>query len=592
MNNHILSFFTILLVFSISFGDYYPLVHEHSISISPEWVAGNSTQVLNFTVSNKGGFYNGIDTVRIIMNYDTIPIKIMDVILPENWTLLWMRDNNDDGYNDSISLYANTNSFINPGSSRTFSIIFETNDTIGVYNYSWKITTIDIQVDTNKTENLISKVDFEKPNLTDVNLKNGSILSCDYYLIQMNASDFNGSGISNINISLDNENTWVSANGTNPWTYNMTCNSSGEQNLSIKVIDKVGNYKIEYYTFSFDKNKPSVIINSPLNNSWYNDTFSLNISVIDDNIKEVKYRLENNTYNSSWLNMTNSSGFYVADVNVSELYDGQYIIRINATDEANNFNDTEVILVGIDVRSPIITNLNLSSKVIYLNETLNISVKVESPSQVSSVWYNITYPNGSSFIRDMTLFSGDNLSGYWQALFKISNYNSGDYGLYIINIIFANNSFRTNNVTFSENFTLSNLCGNKVCEVGESCSSCSSDCGTCSSGGGGRSSSLYFYNFPILNKTENKTLNKVEEVKNITEEVNKIVIPSEEANNLSKVEEKPNQIEASPTGFAFFRTLPLTASQFIRISGVALLLVLFISFYLLLRKRVNIYKIK
>jgi len=138
------------------------------------------------------------------------------------------------------------------------------------------------------------------------------------------------------------------ANKTDTWTTYATYNDSQvESNTTFNVT-------------VIENTSPTVTINLPAN-AWYNADFEVNATVSDagSGVSTVQYRWENASPNGAWTDMAHQGGnYWNATFDVTSMADGNYTIRINATDNAANSNttvNTTGYLIGIDNTAPALT---------------------------------------------------------------------------------------------------------------------------------------------------------------------------------------------------------------------------------------------
>jgi len=175
-----------------------------------------------------------------------------------------------------------------------------------------------------------------------------------------------------------------------------------------------------------ETNPPSNVTLIALPPGWYNYNFTINASVIDDTgVSTVTYRWENATTNGSWISMTTTDDLYWnATFDVNSVADGNYTIRLNATDTFGNSNITQTVIVGIDKTPPSqVTTLvltNLTTGVVQLNWTpptdatsgVNIQMIFRNGTNIANVsastgFYNDTTATHGQ-VYNYTILSIDN----------------------------------------------------------------------------------------------------------------------------------------------------------------------------------------
>lgn len=188
-----------------------------------------------------------------------------------------------------------------------------------------------------------------------------------------------------INSTLNATNSSVSKGTSTTFTVTF---SDGSYSWYINCSDEAGNINVSSErTFSVDTGAPAVTFTSPSNNSWQNANFAITATITDGSgVDSAKYRWENSTSNSSWTNMSYSgSNSWNATFNLSDVNEGNFTIRINATDSLGYNNTAETLFLWKDVTDPTITSFSLSDTTVYkgdddltgscsANDTLDSSV--------------------------------------------------------------------------------------------------------------------------------------------------------------------------------------------------------------------------
>ncbi len=193
----------------------------------------------------------------------------------------------------------------------------------------------------------------------------------------------------NIYVNITNN-----SDATSVWFFNGTANqsysvptfinlSSGSYNLTAYANDSINNLNYSIVGISVDLTAPSISVNSPSSGSYFKSNFSVNIDVTDANIgvnsTAVFFRWENSLTNSSWYRMSNTTASaFNYTFNISDVYDGNYTLRFNASDLFNNSISSSTITFFKDTVIPL------------LNVTGNIS------SSVTSTSATITYHTNES----------------------------------------------------------------------------------------------------------------------------------------------------------------------------------------------------
>ncbi len=157
-------------------------------------------------------------------------------------------------------------------------------------------------------------------------------------------------------------------------------------------------------------------------------------------------------------NITQSNGNATYNWNVSNaaIVEGPYTVKCNITDNTtpiynlfynvSGSNDTKnVYIVGSsDNQRPEFLSVTATSAE-HIVQNVTINANVSDTYSVTSVWVNITFPNGTNFIQNLTNTSSNNKIGIWNISLNTSlNLNgTGDYTF----ILYANDTNPNNTAT-------------------------------------------------------------------------------------------------------------------------------------------------
>ena len=199
------------------------------------------------------------------------------------------------------------------------------------------------------------------------------------------------------------------------------------------------------------------------------DLQNYNLTVNDTHLSYANFSYDSNNYTMS----NSSSNFFYR--NFYTYINGTNTYVVYGVDVAGNQNNTNSSFEVTDtVSGPRMVNLDYSSSL------------DQGDVQAFSAFFVDAYPISSAVLTiESTNYSMTNNTYYnFSYNFTTTNCGSVNYSLW------SNNSQNIASVNTST-YTVTNCCGNSVCDLGESCSSCSGDCGACSSttttssGGGG-----------------------------------------------------------------------------------------------------------
>jgi len=243
----------------------------------------------------------------------------------------------------------------------------------------------DVSVYLNTTDNLNTST--SNYNFTYTILWNGSYFINNCTLMgnftgSWLVNETNGTAVVNGTGTLNGINTPLS-DGTYIWNvkcyYNDTNSDTADANRTITI----------------DTAQPTGSITTPSNNSWHNANFLINASVTGTPAT-VQYRYENSTTNGSWTSMTNPSGnYWNATFDISAVANGNYTIRINATDAVGNSNTTLNVFIWVDTTSPSIT-FSCSPTSVYIGETVTCSCSASDNLDTSVSLSYTTNPDTDS----------------------------------------------------------------------------------------------------------------------------------------------------------------------------------------------------
>jgi parallel beta-helix repeat protein len=147
--------------------------------------------------------------------------------------------------------------------------------------------------------------------------------------------------------------------------------------IQINALDLARNSQSSWFFFTFDSTKPTIILDSPDNNSIIPSSTLLEFTIEDSNLKHVNYSINDGE------NISASEKF---NISTEEWQDSDYKVKINALDLAGNSNSVW-FLFTIDSISPSITfDLSLNYSTIPVGLTIQIDI---SDADVNIVMYSI-----------------------------------------------------------------------------------------------------------------------------------------------------------------------------------------------------------
>lgn len=310
---------------------------------------------------------------------------------------------------------------------------------------------------------------------TSLNSPNDNSYSSTQVIFNCSASSLNS--LSNISLYLGNStsislNQTVNLSGTiNSTQFNITL-PDGNFTWNCLAIDisNQNHFSISNRAITIDSTNPGISMS-------HTDLVELgSLQTILANITDLNLKYVNISINNSNITMNLVNSLY--NYSYVPFYNETVNYTIYAVDQMNNQNTSA---------SGFIVNDTTNSPLFYLVSLTNGTINYTSTMDLLAIildGYDL-----NEFYLD---HNGTNVS-----MTKNNKYN---YTYQFTPNICGNNTYKIsvrNNANFSNTtsgtFYAQNCCGNSVCESGESCSSCSNDCGTCpaassSSGGGGGSS--------------------------------------------------------------------------------------------------------
>ncbi|MDO8480268.1 MAG: PGF-pre-PGF domain-containing protein, partial [Nanoarchaeota archaeon] len=203
-------------------------------------------------------------------------------------------------------------------------------------------------------------VDRTAPTVTLVTL-NSSFFATTTPSLAFNYTD-SFSGVANCTLFV-NSSVSLAVSTSNHTTYNRTTTflvpsalGEGNHTYLFQCTDRSGNAaNSSLNLMTVDTLNPGVAILSPSDASFKNVSF--NLSVTATNATNVSYRLENGSTVVFNYTPLASSGvnFWNLTFNVTSVANGNYTLRINATDSANNSNASVTIQIALDTTAPTVT---------------------------------------------------------------------------------------------------------------------------------------------------------------------------------------------------------------------------------------------
>jgi len=161
--------------------------------------------------------------------------------------------------------------------------------------------------------------------------------------------------------------------------------SEGEFQILIFANDSAGNLNNSLTLTLFkDTLEPLITINSPLNNSYYNSTPTLNIVAFDPNLLSISYKV----LSYAPIALTNNTDMLFNSTIWMDLPQGWFNIQIIAEDSLGNLNDSVILTLYKDTIVPEIT-INLpQANGLYGNLSPDFDIFVVE-SNINNMWYSL-----------------------------------------------------------------------------------------------------------------------------------------------------------------------------------------------------------
>lgn len=193
----------------------------------------------------------------------------------------------------------------------------------------------------------------------------------------------NGTTIDLEIVSLDIDHVNYSKNGgpnqtiTLPYDIDTTGWPDGNATIDVFVVDTNGFVNSSWYFFVIDSVKPTIQLNSPLNNSIFRAGEIVNLSIVDPHIKSVYY----------YLNMGSKQNLlFPYDIDTCLWPDDYYTIEIHALDIAGNKNYTSYEFT-VDSTPPMIS-LNSPANNSYIKPGVPINFSI-SDDHLASINFSV-----------------------------------------------------------------------------------------------------------------------------------------------------------------------------------------------------------
>ncbi|RLC34364.1 MAG: hypothetical protein DRZ76_02800 [Candidatus Nealsonbacteria bacterium] len=164
-----------------------------------------------------------------------------------------------------------------------------------------------------------------------------------------------------------------------------------------------GNIYKDVFTLTYDIIPPSIDYGSgtePNNKEVNYNWIFINISLTEDNLKNITYTLKNS---SGIVNQTTYTS-QITSINFTSLADGIYTYWVNVTDKAENKNSTEVRTITLDTTPPSISIQEPKTQNYNNNDSMALNYTVsDTLAGVDSCWYKVVNSSGGLVIDNTTI---------------------------------------------------------------------------------------------------------------------------------------------------------------------------------------------
>ena len=236
--------------------------------------------------------------------------------------------------------------------------------------------TVDTVAPTWKTDGTANKAPYISPENIDGWYNRTSLL------IKATAEDNSGgSGIDKLQYKLSDSSNWNDVGNGN---FTFTCSDTLTGNITVRAIDKAGNYIESIHTVQIDTASPGMctlgtvdgqsgVTTKLVNNDTAQVVFTFTASDAGSsglNPTEIKVIKIGNTTLSPSITPTESSGTYTAIIPQAQLADGAVMVRL--TDNAGNTADFALFTLQKDITPPTV-KINTPAAGATVNKTITVS---------------------------------------------------------------------------------------------------------------------------------------------------------------------------------------------------------------------------
>ncbi|MFH1275971.1 MAG: S8 family serine peptidase [Candidatus Woesearchaeota archaeon] len=260
--------------------------------------------------------------------------------------------------------------------------------------------------------------------------------------------------------------------------YNLTGLGNGTYYYQVYGNDTINTFGVSVLReIEIENAKPNITINVPLNNSYYNSAFNLDIVITDLTLSFSNYSILNSSgdvVQSNSSSEINAATFNWTDyVNISNatFSDGNYSLVVYANDSLNNA-DTSYINFTIDKTGPGMFGINRTPETVYNNDTVIFRINLTDNNALNtSLLFLESNFSGSWVNYSLTLESGEMYNFSVTGLENLTNQKIISYRFHAYDI--AGNVNSTSMYTFTvqnwapTNVSITSHQNDSVIEVGD-----------------------------------------------------------------------------------------------------------------------------
>ncbi|MBB6067940.1 SBBP repeat-containing protein, partial [Methanococcus maripaludis] len=245
-------------------------------------------------------------------------------------------------------------------------------------SYTVRIYANDTFGNVNSTETIQFMVDTTGPEFTIHSPINTTVYTVNHFMVNITAED--PCGVDNIKSDIDG---WVNTLAEYPTYYYIGYTGMPDENYTIifTAMDNLGNTAVKEIYVIVDTKPPEITINYPINGSYNTMDMFINATLTDlSGIKNATAELNGINYP---LNENND--YYTLN---KTLFEGDYTLKVYATDNNNNTNVSDVVAFTIDTTYPEVT-----IKTSNISDSKNLAVNVTATDEKSKLSTNISVIN-------------------------------------------------------------------------------------------------------------------------------------------------------------------------------------------------------